>query len=155
MKAELAAEIVAVEPAWFLNHSYFECDDGWAPLLLTMFRQIKAIDIGPEDIRVAQIKEKLGGLRAYIDVVREDNEVDPDLVPRLSVPKTQHLYAIINEAEELSFHTCEACGTRDGAKRSGRLWTQTLCNDCLTKANAKLAEALGASTVRKVNWDGT
>jgi hypothetical protein len=94
----------------------FLCGVGWAPLLDALFtRATAALNGSSEKLRVHEIKEKLGGLRIYID--------------DLPAPFGAVLSAAMTEAEFLSFAICEACG------RPGRLmvdrfgWWTTRCED--------------------------
>jgi len=61
-------------------------------------------------VRVAQVKEKFGTLRFYVD--NGNREVG----------------AAIQLAESLSARTCESCGS-PGRTRSGG-WIKTLCDEC-------------------------
>lgn len=63
------------------------------------------------DIYVAQIKEKFGGLRFYINNGNDE------------------IYEIIHEVEDESFSICEYCGN-EGELRRNRSWLKTLCNEC-------------------------
>jgi hypothetical protein len=94
----------------------FCCGVGWATLLDALFtRAAAALNGSSEKLRVHQIKQKLGGLRIYID--------------DLPAPFDAALCAMITEAEFLSFAICEVCG------RPGRLmvdrfgWWTTRCED--------------------------
>jgi len=58
----------------------------------------------------AQVKEKFGGLRFYMD-----NTDD-------------YIQGAISMAESVSYRTCENCGNR-GHKRTGG-WIRTLCDTC-------------------------
>jgi hypothetical protein len=58
----------------------------------------------------AQVKEKFGGLRFYVD-----NADD-------------YTTGVIALAESMSYKTCETCGAP--GKQTGRGWIRTLCNEC-------------------------
>lgn len=58
----------------------------------------------------AQVKEKFGGLRFYVD-----NTDD-------------YTQGVIAMAESMSYRTCEACGSP--GKTSGKGWLRTLCVNC-------------------------
>ena len=60
-------------------------------------------------VRVAQVKEKFGGLRFYVD-----NADD-------------YVRGAIEMAEMMSLRTCEVCGNR-GRKHTGG-WIRTLCEE--------------------------
>jgi hypothetical protein len=71
----------------------------------------------PEEVRgdvyCAQVKEKFGSLRLYMN-----NE-------------TPYISGAIAMAESMSGHICEVCG-EPGQRRSGG-WIRTLCDDCEKK----------------------
>ena len=83
----------------------FEHGDGWFGLLLEASLALEAL--GLPDLKAAQVKEKFGGLRLYVD--GETDEVE----------------AIISRAEERSYVECEECGA--AGKSTGRGWIRTLC----------------------------
>jgi hypothetical protein len=62
-------------------------------------------------VRVAQVKEKWGGLRFYVDGADD------------------YVRGAIDLAESMSFRTCEVCGNK-GQRRSGG-WIRTLCDGCV------------------------
>jgi hypothetical protein len=62
---------------------------------------------------ICQIKEKFGGLRFYVDGVPYKSQGDE----------------WINEAEALSFKTCEDCGKPGELTNSGGYWVKTLCKE--------------------------
>jgi methylphosphotriester-DNA--protein-cysteine methyltransferase len=61
-------------------------------------------------VRVAQVKEKFGSLRFYVD------NGNPEV------------YAAIQFAEAMSYRTCETCGAPGRARVGG--WVRTLCDAC-------------------------
>lgn len=101
------------------TEEYWECGIGWRKLYQPIVDDIKQLNIGlPEDekIRILQIKEKFGGLRIYLNyypaIVRDR----------------------IDEAERLSYGTCEQCGATEN---TGLLyyagWIYNCCRDCAKK----------------------
>lgn len=60
---------------------------------------------------IKQVKQKLGGLRVYVEGGNE------------------HTQTMIDFAEVLSFRTCERCG-RPGVSRDQKRWRTTLCDVC-------------------------
>ena len=87
----------------------FACGDGWFEILKELGEKLE-----PLGVVAAQVKEKFGGLRFYI------NGVDKSI--------SKEVYKYIGEAEEKSYKTCEACGQPGEPKGGG--WVQTLCDDC-------------------------
>jgi len=95
-----------------------ECGDGWFSLLDNLMTEIdnEALSVF---VNVAQIKEKFGTLRFYVNF---DKCEDVDY---------EKVYKIIQNYEEVSETTCEVCG-KPGTLRGGG-WLRTLCDDCETK----------------------
>jgi len=90
-----------------------ECGDGWYKILHDLMTKIRTTG---EKIGIAQIKEKFGGLRFYIEST-----------PIGSI----HFEAIrtfISEAEKESMRTCEVCGKPGEIRDQGR-WIRTLCDE--------------------------
>jgi|WetSurSiteA1Bulk_404760.scaffolds.fasta_scaffold00361_25 hypothetical protein len=101
----------------------FECDKGWYPLIEEAFDKMeKAIDKMPKKERnifknsfeILQVKEKLGGLRIYINIY------------------TDEIIKIIVEAEEKAEKTCEVCG-KPGKMREINHWLFTNCEEDYNK----------------------
>lgn len=96
----------------------FECSDGWYDLIEEASRKLEAINAKITDpkqrIIAAQVKEKFGTLRFYIDGAPEQYQ--------------EEVYAIIDEAERKSGVTCESCGK--AGKVSGPGWIRCLCDEC-------------------------
>jgi hypothetical protein len=64
-------------------------------------------------VKIAQIKEKFGSLRIYLDSVSHDDDINK----------------AIEAAECKADITCEKCGDI-GKLRDDRSWLKTLCNSC-------------------------
>lgn len=132
MNQKLEEQIVKIAPYMFkLRHNFktkvnyplifgFEYDDGWFELTKKLVEKIKEIDKDKE-IRVAQAKEKFGGLRFYL--ARGSKDTD----------RNNAIYKIIEKAENKSVKTCEVCG-KPGRER-GSHWIKTLCDECNDKKN--------------------
>lgn len=65
----------------------------------------------------AQVKEKFGGLRIYLD------------------SGSKMMYQAIEEAEAEALKTCETCSSQEDVKTSGHgvYWIRTLCPNCIPK----------------------
>jgi len=85
-----------------------EVGDGWFSLIDEMCSQLEKL--ATEDVYFVQIKEKFGGLRAYLNW------------------QTEAMDEAIRQAECESERTCEACG-KPGTQNGGG-WISTLCEDC-------------------------
>lgn len=88
--------------------------DGWQPIIDRLDAQLRGIIPG---YKIAQIKEKFGGLRYYIS--------HPP-----STPEDVAILArdLIFAAEDESLHVCEHCGAPGECKGPG--WYKTLCEPC-------------------------
>jgi len=86
------------------------CDSGigkgWLQIVINVDKQLSAIN---PDYRIDQIKEKFGGLRFYFSGISYDEVSE-----------------IIENAEQLSVHTCDICGEK-GELRYGD-WRVTRCD---------------------------
>lgn len=141
MTPEKDAELCQKYPKIFRNRNAsphetcmswgFECGDGWFDLIDTLCANIRShvdhLCYGKtaeemEDLQVvaAQVKEKFGGLRFYID--GGDAEVS----------------GMVKMAESMSYHVCEDCGNR-GTLRKGS-WHRTMCDPCNDTWETRRAE---------------
>lgn len=107
-REELLADMETRMEPGFPPH--IACDDGWIPLISDLYEKLLAID---PDFRIAQIKEKFGGLRFYAS-------------PSLSSENQDEFYAAIREAEVLSLRTCELTGKPGVTMVSDTGWIRTL-----------------------------
>jgi hypothetical protein len=78
----------------------------------------------------AQVKEKFGGLRFYVD-----NSDD-------------YVRGAISVAESMSHRICEDCGDK-GHRRAGG-WVRTLCDDCNKSSQDLKREFMTSRSARKV-----
>lgn len=92
--------------------TYIECCDGWFSIInrLCLQLQYQTDFHGAPQLVVAQVKEKFGGLRFYVD----------------GSPSERQL-ACIERAERLCDSACEVCG-KPGVVRQGS-WIKTLCDE--------------------------
>jgi len=114
----------------------FEISPGWRfivdRLCANIVQQIKWKKI--EAIQVEQVKQKLGGLRFYI------NRGDPAIG------------GLIAMAEEWAENTCEVCGEK-GKERGGN-WIRVLCEKHYTDKVPKNNEAQMQKVRYSTNWMG-
>jgi hypothetical protein len=101
-------------------------EDGWSSIVIKLVEDIHAVwvTLSPEEqheIYVAQIKEKFGAMRFYME---RSNDV---------------IWELIQAAEHATALVCEFCGA-PGEIRSGS-WLKNRCEPCQTKHKiAKKAE---------------
>jgi hypothetical protein len=101
-----------VEKYGLKPYCYSGVNDGWIPLLDKLIWNLLMEDPNWDIKNIAQIKEKFGGLRFYVDNANEKQD------------------QLINQAEVDSYKICEFCGTRDEVKTAGKSWIKTLCEKC-------------------------
>lgn len=86
----------------------FECGIGWFPLIESMLVELQ--NKCPH-ARIVQAKEKLGGLRIYLEDKQDDSGK-----------------AILRQAEMKSFLVCEECGS-SGKRIAQDGWVRVRCVD--------------------------
>lgn len=86
-----------------------DTDDGWFNLIWETCEKLEVID--PE-LEFVQIKEKLGGLRLYVNTTVEA------------------AFDVIDEAEEQSYKICEECGSQENVTQTEG-WIYTRCTECI------------------------
>lgn len=87
-----------------------ECGEGWYNILDELFEKLSEYD----GIILAQVKEKFGGLRVYINGA-------PSGV-------SDEVYNLIDGAEDKSYTICESCGAEGKLYDDG--WMRTHCAAC-------------------------
>lgn len=89
---------------------------GWHPLITDLCLKLWSLGW---DGRVAQCKEKFGGLRFYL---ASGSDI------------TDQMWELVTAAERASLSVCETCGTSPANLRKDRWWLKTLCDKCDTKS---------------------
>lgn len=89
----------------------FTVDEGWKGIITTLCEKLDAL--GLPNLQVLQVKEKFGGLRFYVN------------------GRNDEVSALIRQAMEESWTTCEWCGAP--GKQFGERWILTLCESCQAK----------------------
>lgn len=88
--------------------SSLECGTGWLPLIESVLIDLEQ---NCPDARIVQAKEKLGGLRIYLEDKQDDSGK-----------------AILRQAEMKSFLVCEECGS-SGKRIAQDGWVRVRCVD--------------------------
>ena len=104
----------------FTDGRYFECSDGWYPIISELARRLEseAVALGPGRLAVVQMKEKLGGLRVYLRGV-----VSPSAREWVEL------------AEWQSRQTCELCSMPGTLRKRADYTLRTLCEPCALEAS--------------------
>lgn len=107
-----------MSPESGLRHG-LECGNGWYELIDTLCaclaQEVKASDVEP--ISIAQVKQKFGGLRVYVDNA------------------TDHQLGMTRLASALSERICECCGAPGRASVIGKMHV-VRCETHLAEARA-------------------
>jgi hypothetical protein len=115
---------MAMEAAMSYDEPFgHECGEGWKTIINDTHRKLKYLD---SNYKIAQIKEKFGGLRYYYDTSLEyTNTV------------SQIMEDVVRAAEEKASRTCDKCGTSDYKDkvdlRIHRGFYYTNCEECSNK----------------------
>ena len=118
------------------------CGKGWKPLIRTAFETFKSQEAKSyfwwQRVYVAQIKEKFGGLRIYVDTPASwyfDHYIkygDDPIYAKFG--ETVEVDRVISDLEGKSFKTCENCGKTQEEDSSvapaGPGWIKTYCHAC-------------------------
>jgi len=127
MKKELEEKLVKKYPTVFGEYGGdmretcmawgLTCGDGWYKIIDELCQVLE-----PAGVVAAQVKEKFGGLRFYVNPVKKE--------------KADEVFEAIQKAEAASYITCENCG-EPGERRSGG-WIRVLCDKCEEAEVARL-----------------
>lgn len=108
-----------------------ECGAGWKDIINHTHEKLKYID---PDYKIAQIKEKFGGLRYYFDTSFESYD---DI-------RRQIMDDVVRAAEYEASRTCELCGTSKPSDkveiRIHKYWYFGYCQACADKYIAESEE---------------
>lgn len=97
-----------------LNH-WFKYNKSIYKPLNKFEHTLKKENIPAPKVDIIQVKEKFGGLRFYIDGGDDS------------------IYGMIDLAENMSYNTCETCGSTKNVGQTTKGWISTICKDCLDK----------------------
>jgi hypothetical protein len=108
--------------------------EGWWPVITATHKAMLAIE---PDYKIAQIKEKFGGLRYYWDMPWIDYPEDREPTPEEDAEyKRKHdiLEALASLAEAICAHICEYCGRASEPSANSGYWIKNHCG-CDLKEN--------------------
>lgn len=162
-----------------------ECGDGWHPIIDCLCAVIKNSvenvkwrwsDKVPDllfDVRAAQVKEKYGSMRFYIDIdfdIREglDEDIKKDMWRTM-----ESIHGAVSMAENMTYRTCEQCG-KSGSIDHQQHWLRCECEGCrearidrnkeadeapptvesLTKRVRELEGMICDASMTLADWDG-
>jgi hypothetical protein len=101
-----------------------ECGEGWKTIIIDTHSKLKYID---PNYKIAQIKEKFGGLRYYYDHSFESYD---DI-------RREIMDDIVRAAEDEASRTCELCGANKSSDkveiRVHKYWYFGYCQACADK----------------------
>ena len=117
MKSEFSSKLSNRFPDIFnLNNSsnifYFECHEGWFDLMFQLCEELEELAV-KENVnlpKIAQVKEKFGKLRIYLD------------------SGTDTMHNRVSEFEKISGFVCEICGGV-GKQMTENSWIKTRCSN--------------------------
>lgn len=118
-------------PTVFTENFYFECEDGWLHLIEEI---AKFISVRTDKCQAAQVKEKFGTLRFYIDCG-----------DGIAQETYKEIAEFISAIERLSYYTCEYCGKKideHNRAKNTSYWIKNLCVECKQKEDLLEEEAM-------------
>jgi hypothetical protein len=119
---------------------------GWFPIVSNLFEQIDEMldDELASRFRVAQVKEKFGGLRVYVEmdepkpksaglILLLDSPLPPQRMrsPEQEAELLRSIRLLISEATERSTRTCQSCGRPGELRRVTGMPVR--CDRCFLK----------------------
>jgi hypothetical protein len=127
MTPEHEQELKQEFPTFFTNNFFFECDDGWRFLIKDIAKYITSRTIY---CYAAQIKEKFGSLRVYVEYefnMDYESKVDPRI--QADIEKA------IRATENASKTICMACGIKITEKnkpvKTRNYFEESICKNCV------------------------
>ena len=125
-------DLIAKYPTMLGNvYCGFDAPNGWQHLLEELCADLDTLNF--PRLRVAQVKEKFGSLRFYIDIAGKENNEPPTKEDELIVDA---IHALISEAEIKSAKICEDCGSSATIKNTTG-WMTCICETCQLKRSDK------------------
>lgn len=95
---------------------------GWADLVNKAYDLVAAFEAQHGvSVDVNQVKEKFGGLRFYVAIPENRDDLGP---------AKDDLYYSIHNLEQASLDICETCGAPGTCRNPSGFWVKTLCSEC-------------------------
>ena len=101
-----------------LTEHYGDVGPGWHAILTMLHMELMQVT---SDYEALQVKEKFGGLRAYIGIPQEEG-IQPKAIAQRNIA-----YALEYKYEMLSQSVCEFCGREGTNKPDAHGWYKTFC----------------------------
>lgn len=150
MKKELQDKLVEKYPEIFKEigsdprHSCMawgiECGDGWYDIIDTLCgfidNEVRNVNCRWQDtlparrldVRAAQIKQKFGSLRFYVNIGWTGEPLDEKARMEVSTV-SNHIHGAVSMAERMSYRVCESCG-QPGKINESFVWLRCECDLC-------------------------
>lgn len=114
-----------------------ECGDGWHDLIESLCTEIDAEvkhtnELYPHlkfAVVAAQVKEKWGGLRFYVDFIYNHELLEDEDAMKKITSRIWEISGMIRIIESLSRNTCEDCGGKCEAATTG-FFPKAICDAC-------------------------
>lgn len=114
-----------------------QCGDGWHDLIESLCTEIDAEVENTNRLYphlkfavvAAQVKEKWGGLRFYVDYIYDHELVENADAMKKITSRIWHIGGMILMVEILSKKTCEKCGCNCKPDTTG-FFPRAICDDC-------------------------
>ena len=147
MKSELQIELCKRHPSIFREIGGqpdetcmawgIECGDGWHDLIETLCTEIDAEVENTNRLYphlkfavvAAQVKEKWGGLRFYVDFIYNHELLEDEDAMKKITSRIWEISGMIRITESLSRKTCETCGSKCEVDRES-MYPRAECDAC-------------------------
>jgi hypothetical protein len=111
------------------------CGIGWKAIVYKLVDEIDLIwegfggKKGPENWKICQVKEKMGGLRFYVETPTEGTDAKA---------RNERTWEVTRTAEGEAWKTCERCGKPGTLAGKGHI--ATVCEECEKRWNDQRAQ---------------
>jgi hypothetical protein len=147
MKSELQIQLCKKHPSIFREVGGsptetcmawgIECGNGWHDLIDALCTEIDAVvkhtnELYPHlkfAVVAAQVKEKYGGLRFYVDFIHDHELLEDEDAMKKITSRINEINGMIRIIESLSRKTCEECGDKCELD-TVNIFPRAICNAC-------------------------